>query len=616
MKKSLFFISSIPFVSLPIVAISSCSTTISETDFQSQYDLFTPDLVKQDQVSKNLLLSIDNNNISNIYSTPINIFPEIDFSFSFDKDEKEKSLTLYVQIYNYQGQVVKYSDQSDRKEITKIINFQELPAMEQEEIDAQYINFNSLVLTGNPQTLPSSINNFNDVTGSNLYQENLIKYNYYFEFTPNNAEGNLGISLKLTTKSGYPLNPKQTIISTDKKVTGFMSGKSYQESIDNLYKGANEIKSINLANANFLSIEGKYFASGINTTKDLVAFYKILQPLQPGEINIPCFLEHKPDCDCKFDSKIILESFDYNQRLDITINFYDKVTKELVNPSPGISRSRNISNFTKPSYEMLKATMDAYDKYKQFQAKKEFETTLPSTHNDVLDISTISNIDPKYVGEFSISVDSYPTEEVPESTVQTFIFRPQTFTLQTNDATGLISSEVVLELKIGDGAEAKWIKIKPPSSVRDNNGKPVFGNAKNETNFYITGFLTTQLKNVNDLYEKLNNRITTLNNVVMTTAKDFSEFENVDFPALWLNLYTELLDPLGIEIINDIFKIKYTISNNISSSVSGNKIYKWVSVQASVNSIFTEYEYEFLNINNLNPKPNFKFDFVIEFNKI
>ncbi len=615
MKKSLFFIGSIPLISLPIIAVSSCSTTTSETDFQSQYDLFTPDLVKQEQVSQNLLLSIDNSNVGNIYSTPTNLFPEIDFSFSFDKDEKENSLILYVQIYDYQGQVIQYSEQTEKKEITKITNFQKLPEIEQREIDAQYSNFNSLILTGNPETLPSSIKNFRDIAGSDVYQENLVKYNYYFEFTPSNIEGNLGISLKLTTKSGYPLRPTQTIISTSKKITGFMSEKIYQENIDGLYKGVNEIKSINLNDPNFVTIKDKYFASGITDTAGLVALYKELQPLQEG-INIPCFLEHKPDCDCKFDAKIFLESFDYNQRLDITINFYDKVSKELVNPSSGISRSRNISGFLKPSNEMLKATMDAYDKYNQFRAKEEFWTTLPSVHAGVTNISEISNIDAKYITEFSVSVDSYPTEEVPESTLQTFNFRPQPFVLKTNDATGLISSEVTLEVKIGTGPEAKWIKIKPPSTVRESDGKPIFGKSKSETNFYITGFLTTQLKNVNDLYEKLNNKIVVSNNLVLTKAKNSSEFENVDFPALWLNLYTETLDPLGIEIINDIFKIKYTISDNISASVSGNKLYKWVSVQASVNSIFTEYEYEFLNINNLNPKPNFKFDFVIELDRV
>ena len=88
MKKSLFFIGLIPLVSLPIIALSSCSTTEEEVNLHSQYDLFSPNLVKQDRVSENLVLSIDQNNIGDIYSTPENLLSEITFNFSFEKNEK------------------------------------------------------------------------------------------------------------------------------------------------------------------------------------------------------------------------------------------------------------------------------------------------------------------------------------------------------------------------------------------------------------------------------------------------------------------------------------------------------------------------------------------------
>jgi hypothetical protein len=105
--------------------------------------------------------------------------------------------------------------------------------------------------------------------------------------------------------------------------------------------------------------------------------------------------------------------------------------------------------------------------------------------------------------------------------------------------------------------------------------------------------------------------------LVMAVAANDSEFNNVDFNALWLNLYTGVdgrTDPLGIES-NVNFKIKYVFSTHVNTSVSGSTTYRWVSVKASVNSVFTDYEYDFLNVNNLSPIPNFEFNFGISFDQ-
>ena len=608
MKKSLFFIGLIPLVSLPIIALSSCSTTEEEVNLHSQYDLFSPNLVKQDRVSENLVLSIDQNNIGDIYSTPENLLSEITFNFSFDKNEKTNSLILYVQIYNYLGEIIKFSTDSDKKMITTIENFHELSVAQQANIDLQYSNFMSLSLTGTSTTLPSYINSFKSIAGSDVFVEDK-KYKYNFEFTPNNTQGKVVVNLNLTSDIGYPLKPFGSIAFT-KEVTGFMTKDTYQENVDNLYKGTNEIANIDLSKPEFASVQGKYFASGISNTEELVAFYKILK------INIPCFLEHKPVCECTFDSEVIIASLDSSATVSLTINFYDKVTKEMVKPSSDISKYKKISGFTKTSNELLKATMDAYDKYKQFRAKEIFQKTLPSQHQDVTDISLISE-DPINVGEFTVEVDIFAlkgTRAVPLK--KTFTFRPQPFILQASDDGGMISSQVVLEVKIENGSEINWIKIKPPKSF-ENDDKIIFGHALHKVDFYITGFLTTLNKEANDMYETLNNQIVASNNLVMAVAANDSEFNNVDFNALWLNLYTGVdgrTDPLGIES-NVNFKIKYVFSTHVNTSVSGSTTYRWVSVKASVNSVFTDYEYDFLNVNNLSPIPNFEFNFGISFDQ-
>jgi hypothetical protein len=70
---------------------------------------------------------------------------------------------------------------------------------------------------------------------------------------------------------------------------------------------------------------------------------------------------------------------------------------------------------------------------------------------------------------------------------------------------------------------------------------------------------------------------------------------------------------LGLLIASDKFRVQYTISTNPSESTVGNTLYSWVNVKASINSIFSDFEYEFLNINNL-PNTDFEFNFAIKLN--
>jgi hypothetical protein len=459
MKKSLLFVGSIPLVSLPIIVISSCSTTGERVDLHGQYNLFTPELVKQEQVSKNLLLSINTSNVSNIYSTPKNLLSEIDFVFSFDVNKEANSLILYVQIYDYKGEIVKFSSESDKKEITTIENFDHLPSAEQAYIDDQYSKFMSLSLEGNLTLLPSNINGFESIKGSEAFKptpDEDKKYNFNYELLPSNEKGEIKINFSLTSKNGYPLNPFESIGFT-KNVIGFMTSKTYQDNVDNMYTGANEISSINLEDVKFASVKGKYLASSITTVKELVAFYKILQPLDPDKkINIPCFLEPKPECECLFDSEIDIESYDSYGKIELTIKFYDKITKEQVLPTSGngISRLKNISGFVKPSKELLKASIDAYAVFEEgFKAKS--NKTLPSQNIGVTDISTISNIDIKYMGEFDIMVEKYPADPKKQTApvMETFTFRMMPLSLQALDGEGVISSKVILEVKMMNGKE-------------------------------------------------------------------------------------------------------------------------------------------------------------------
>jgi hypothetical protein len=76
------------------------------------------------------------------------------------------------------------------------------------------------------------------------------------------------------------------------------------------------------------------------------------------------------------------------------------------------------------------------------------------------------------------------------------------------------------------------VTIKQPSYIKDTEGKITFGSAVVETSLNITGFLTTQNKEVNDLYEKLNTQIKSVNDLVLTTVQNRPEFDSADFESI------------------------------------------------------------------------------------
>lgn len=629
MKKSLFILGSVSALIAPIAIISSCSTPNKMTDFKSQYDLFTPSLINYENVSKNLAFSIDNSLIGNIYSIPEKLDPGINYSFKFVPSEDGKTLILYVQLYNYEGQPVTYSETSNEKEIAVISGFKELTVAEQEDINFQYSNFEKLILTGDINILPSSIKNFSEIKGSDLYVE-YPKYKYNYEFSPNNTTGKLSIKLQLTSLDGYPLNPSLTLSKNIKEVQ-FMDSKSYQIEIDNLYKDQNEIMSVNLKDAEYSTVN--LFASSITSVDDLWKFYTHLKTLNP-KINVPIFLTQIDTF--KYYPDIKISSNDSSKNLTIIINFYDRNTGSLLVPSQNINKIKYISNFKEPTNELLKATMDAYKKYDNFQAQKLFELQLPSEvipdPKILPTLSNISNIPIEYLAEFTITVDKYPTPVVPftlGTTTETFSFRPTITHLKNDDSAGSISFLISLEVKIG----TVWFPIKPPAKVNLNDGKPSFTESISNNVFYISGFLTSEQRAVNNLYLQLDNKIKLLTELIVGENKFINvdlvnsplDFYNVNFEALWSSLYTPneqpTHDPLGIPIDNN-FRINYTFVktngiegnyNDVSLSTIGTKIYRWVKVKAVVCSAYSGYEYEYLT-NDPNP-PTFEFNFAVSINK-
>lgn len=631
MKKSFFILGLTSILVTPIIALSSCSTSNKTTDFQSQYNLFTPNLINQENVSKNLAFSVDNNIIGNIYSIPQNLQPEISYSFRYLPSEDGKQLTLFVQLFDYKGEPVKYSNESSEKEIAVIEGFRELTTSEQDDINLQYSKFQELLLSANPNILPSSISDFSEIDGSLGYPTNNPKYKYNFELIPNDITGKLSIKLNLAAHNGYPLNPGNQDLKNPKTLQ-FMTFESYQVKIDGLYTGANEIMNINLSDEKYKKINR--FASSISNVDDLIAFYTELQTFDPS-INIPSFLTNPGSFGYFPDIKI--NSSDFNRSLTITIDFYDRKTGSLLNPSSNVNKTKRISNFKKPSNELLKATINAYNKYSNFKANVAYKFQLPSeiiVENPPVPpvLSDIFDISPIYLKEFPITVDNYPTTKsffnLFETTTTTFRFRPKFTHLVNDDVGGTMTYSVSLEVEIDPGV---WLPINPPSSLNETSEKPSFSETKKFNNFSVSGFLSKELRAANDLYTQIGEKINSLELLIDNEDKFLIappgnfDFYDVDFESLWSSLYTTTIpnptDPLGIKIPSD-FSINYSFikssssqeNYDISLSTIGNKIYKWVKVKATVRSAFSDFEYEFLTPPDANP-PTFEFNFAISIDK-
>ncbi|MGL4252054.1 MAG: hypothetical protein ACRCRQ_00675 [Metamycoplasmataceae bacterium] len=622
MKKLFFILRFTPIALTPLIALSSCSTSSDRTNFKEQYDLFTPDLVNDMNVSKNLAHSIDDDLIGNIYTIPKSLHPGVTYYFSYFPSEDGKELKLLVQLYDYQGIPISYSNNSSEKDIVTITGFKELTISEQNDINDQYTKFQTLQLNGNVDVLPSTIRSFLEIDGSSSYIQD-PKYKYNFSLVPDEISGALSIQLNLTSLDDYPLNPSIKSLK-DPKTVQYQTFSKYQEEIDSLYRGENEIVNVDLNNAKFSSID--QLASSITNLEEFVAFYTRLKTLDT-EINVPSFLIN-PDA-FKYRPDIKVASNDSNRNVYVTIDFYDRNTNNLLSPSSNINRIKQISNFKETTKELLKATIEAYDKYSNFQALNDFKFKLPSEAiiNPPV-ISEMFDIPPKYLTEFSITVDNFQesTRGLFRNTKSTFNFRPTWSILSHDDDSGLIIYSISLMVEI----DGEWFEIKPPSRMNVNNGRPTFTDSKDENQFSANGFLTNDQRTVNDLYLEINDKIMALENLIIfednfLIINNPDNFYNLDFEVLWSSLYTPTTtdpthDPLGIPI-NSKFRIKYSFLNNsnnndkydVTLSTIGNKIYRWVKIKATVVSPFSDFEYEFLN-NDPNP-PTFEFNFAVSMDK-
>ncbi|MGL5617924.1 MAG: hypothetical protein ACRCWU_02625 [Metamycoplasmataceae bacterium] len=626
MKKLFFALRFTPVFLMPAIVLSSCSASSEKTDFKVQYDLFTANLVNDINVSKNLAHSINDNLIGNIYTIPKNLNPGITYSFSYSPSEDGKELKLSVQLYDYQGVPVKYSSTSSEKDIVLITGFRELTAVEQNDINYQYTKFQTLQLNGNDNVLPSAIRNFLKIDGSSSYKQD-PNYKYNFVLVANEISGELEVQLNLTSLNDYPLNPSVKILKHP-KIVQYMVFSKYQEEIDSLYRGSNEIVNVNLSEEKFSSINNK-FASSITNLEEFVYFYTSLK-IYDDKINIPTFLTNPSTFKYRPDIKV--SSNDSNRSVYVTIDFYDKITSNLLSPSSSINRVKQISNFRETSKELLKATIEAYGKYSNFRAIDDFIFKLPSeTMINPPIISQMFDIPQRYLEEFLIKVDNFPETYKGLSrnatSTSTFKFKPKWNFLSLDDNSGLIIYSISLEVEVKTYGIYSWLSIKPPSKMNINNGKPSFMDAKDENQFSANGFLNNDLRITNDLYIEINKKIIALENLIITDDKFLiinnpDNFYNLDFEVLWSSLYTTnpTHDPLGIAINND-FRIKYSFLNNsnnndkydITISTIGSKIYRWVKIKATVVSAFSDFEYKFLT-ENPNP-PTFEFNFAVSIDK-
>ncbi|MGL5205829.1 MAG: hypothetical protein ACRC7B_02890 [Metamycoplasmataceae bacterium] len=633
MKKLFLALGFTPVLLTPLIALSSCSTSSEKTNFKEQYDLFTSNLVNHINVSKNLANSIDDNLIGNIYTIPKTLHPGVTYSFSYLPSEDGKQLKLSVQLYDYQGIPVNYSSSSNEKDIVTITGFRELTSSEQSDINYQYTEFQALQLNGNIDILPSVIKEFSSIEGSSSYIPN-PNYKYNFALVADDISGKLSVQLNLTSLDDYPLNPSDKNLKNP-KIVQYQTFSTYQEEIDSLYRGENEIINVNLNDVKFSSVNNK-LASSITNLEEFIIFYEELKKID-DKINIPSFLTN-PDA-FKYRPDIKISSNDSNRAVYITIDFYDKSTSNLLTPSPNINRTKQISNFKETRKELLKATIEAYAKYSSYRAINDFRFKLPSEAIiNPLPIYEMFDIPEADLREFSITVDDFPesNRRLFRNVKSTFNFKPsinQVPLVDDNDNSGLITYSISLEVLI-DGI---WLPIKPPSKMNIHNGRPSFTDTKDNNQFSANGFLNNDQRIVNNLYIEINNKIIDplgpFENLILIddnflVVPNPENFYTLDFEVLWASLYTQEIlppkppqfyDPLKIPINND-FRIKYSFlsnSNNdeydVKTSTIGNKIYRWVKIKATVVSAFSDFEYEFLT-DNPTP-PTFEFNFAVSMDK-
>lgn len=653
-KLSIGLVSSF-FVISPLYIVSSCSNNVSsKINFDEQYQLFTSNLVNQNEVSKNLLSSIliNNNLIKNIYDMP-NIDPNVRAAFSFEKiEDVNESAKLYVQLYNYKNELIKFSTLSDKKEITIISGFKQLSPLQQENIKNEVKKFEDLTLSKSKieNNLPSSINDINSILDTPFIKND--NYNYEWSFDYKDKIGELNIVFLLNDKNNYPLS-----LST-KLISGFKTSEKFQIEIDEIYNKMP--KDINLSNKEYSNFQ-KPFASSIMNRQELFVFYSTLAKLPELETTIvpPDFIIN-PEIESGFYVDISIDSYDQTEKINITINVYNSLTGELLIPTKSSDRSRYISNF-KPTgikvedkfengNELLKATMKAYsyfELHKLDSTETDYFKKLPneSTYDvDFLIQKIVTELGgDKTTGIFEITVDKFikpvdPPKSIfeilPPEVVNTLTFKFRVSKINPSEnkydnVNGFIESNIKIEYQPEPvlGIEQPWFLIRPSSKLNIyDNGSPNFSSTKKINTLVISGFLTDKLLKANNLYIEINNKIKNLPNLTILKEVNKIDFESSNFDVIWNSLSDNIFDQLGFKFdeIPIPFNIKYEFAKNPLDDLSykihettyqdefGKTILiKNVFVTASVSSINdSDYIFDFVNVNSV--PSNFEFNFAIK----
>ena len=540
MKKNLFSLGLIPFFVFPIIITSSCSNTTKEVGLESQYDLFTNDLVIQQNVEKNLALSIDNNLIGNIYSIPTNLQPGINYSFGFKVDKNE--LELSVKLYSNDGTIILHNDQKNGKIIGIITGFHDISPDQQSIIDSKFKEFQDLLLPVTKKMLPSSIDL--EYLGLEKFPA-ITNTTNSFSLIADDDKGNLSVSLSIFSKTGYPLKPVSGLHVT--KVVKWMTLLELNSHIDSLYIGLS-IKPI------FPLISAPIFASSvINETKLQKVFL---------ENGVPY-----PEAPALYTLTPVIESNDSRAEVNITFNLTNKQGILMV-PSETSNKCR-ITNFKSSPDGLLKATNEAYN---------HFRNSIPA--DPIGDIYPPTGVLPSI--EFGVFTSS-------NYTFQCVLSPPTELKIYTN---GYVKYGMTLKVSIG----GELFDINPSISTSINPDSPSYSTTIEDLSFYWTGFLTEYQDNANDKYQELND----LPKHELTYEPEVDISDDINFEELWLSLFErpkeEIIDPFGIRWNNGL-KTNYVFSKSdgtnydVHSSIEGLYIYKTVKMKVSIHSLFTNYEY-------------------------
>ena len=551
MKKNFIYLGLIPIFTIPIIITSSCSNEVKETDYQSQYDLFTKDSIIEENLKDNLALSIDDNLIGNIYSIPT-LQPGINYSFSYKVIDKK--LHLSIKLYDRENSPISYEDIDGVKKHEKIIvidGFGEIPLHEQALLDSKYTAFKDLKIAPTPDSneLPSSIN-LNDL------QQWISKDNFppvpgtenNFSLLSNDITGVLEISF-LIFQEGYPL--KRDSYSGSKKIQ-YKTSSEIDASNNLLYKNANIPNNQKINKVNFpgyasstanMELSEFFTASGIPAPKEAPSGYKF---------------------------KNIIESNDTKGTMNITFNLYNITTGLLVPTTE--NKHTSISGFEESNPKLSKATNDAFNHY-----KKELLKVKP--------INLYPPFDKPKNPTFDLAVfDGYNFQYTLDADIDFSLFK-----------NGYIKYNGKLEVKREDGT---WHSINPSTSTND-----VYSSTIKDLSINWTGFLTEIEYLANLKYTKISEKVKALvgNSILSNAILADGIFGNIDFDELWSKEYEIIedvvTDPLGIVWNDNGLKVDYNFAKSdgknydVFSSVKGGITYKWVKVKASVASVDTNYEY-------------------------